>query len=220
MTDLNIEQARFNMIEQQVRPWDVLDQRVLDVMAATPRERFVPEQYRNVAFADVEIPINDGETMLPPRMDGRILQALDLKPTDRVLEIGTGAGYLTACLAHMAALAVTVDINEDLSRNARQLLAGLEIENVTFRVGDAADGWTADGTFDAIAVTGALPVLPEALKHQLNVGGRLFAVVGEAPAMQALLVTRVGAQDWSAEVLFETVLPVLHHAARPQPFVF
>jgi len=220
MTDLNIEQARFNMIEQQVRPWDVLDQRVLDVMAATPRERFVPEQYRNVAFADVEIPINDGETMLPPRMDGRILQALDLKPTDRVLEIGTGAGYLTACLAHMAGEVVSVDINEDLSRTAQRRLAGLELENVTCRVGDAANGWAEDGAFDAIAVTGALPVLPEAMKHQLNVGGRLFAVVGEAPAMQALLVTRVGAQDWSAEVLFETVLPVLRHAARPQPFVF
>ena len=220
MTDLNIEQARFNMIEQQVRPWDVLDQRVLDVMGTTPRERFVPEQYRNVAFADVEIPLNTRETMLPPRMDGRILQALDLKPTDRVLEIGTGAGYLTACLARMAALVVTVDIDEDLSRTAQRRLAGLEIENVTFRVGDASAGWTADGTFDAIAVTGALPALPEALKQQLNVGGRLFAVVGEAPAMQALLVTRVNARDWSSEVLFETVLPVLRHAARPQPFVF
>lgn len=220
MTDLNIDQARFNMVEQQVRTWDVLDQRVLDVMAATPRERFVPEQYRNLAFADLEIPLGHGEVMMAPKLEGRLLQALDIQAENRVLEIGTGSGYVTACLAKLGASVVTVEIVPELSQAAHQRLAGQELENVVYHVGDGATGWPAAGEFEVIALTGSVPVLPDAFKQQLTIGGRLFAIVGEAPAMEALLVTRVGAREWISESLFETVVPPLRNAVRPAQFVF
>ena len=220
MSELNIDQARFNMIEQQVRPWDVLDQQVLDVLATTPRERFVPEQYRNLAFADVEIPIGCGEVMMTPKVEGRLLQALAVRESERALEIGTGSGYLTACLAKLAASVVTVELEQELSQAAHQRLAGLELENVEYRIGDAAGGWTDDGQFEIIAVTGSVPVLPESFKQQLTVGGRLFIIVGEKPVMEALLVTRVNEREWTTESLFETELPPLKNASRPAQFVF
>lgn len=220
MSDLNVEQARYNMIEQQVRTWEVLDQRVLDVMSAVPRERFVPEQYRALAFADIQIPIGEGQVMMEPKLEGRLLQTLGLQPTDQVLEIGTGSGYVTACLAKLAAKVVTVERSETLSQAAQARLEELGIRNVLFRVGDAADNWTGYGTFDAIALTGACPEVPEAYKHLLKVGGRLFVVVGEDPIMEALLIIRLGEQEWSSESLFDTKLPLLE-GIRPEPhFVF
>lgn len=220
MAELNVEQARFNMVEQQVRTWEVLDQRVLDVMAEVPREQFAPERYRHLAFADVELPLGHGQVMLAPKLVGRLLQALEPRESDSVLEIGTGTGYVTACLARLAGRVVSVEIFPELSRQAQEILGAMDMDNVTLRVGDAAEGWTQDGSFDAVAVTGSLPVLPEAFKHHLNVGGRLFAVVGELPVMEALLVTRVGENDWTTESLFDTAVPPLENARRHQPFIF
>jgi len=220
MAELNLEQARFNMIEQQVRTWEVLDQRVLDTMSAVPRERFVPEQVRNLAFADLQLPIGHGQVMMEPKLEGRLLQALDLRPTDSVLEVGTGTGYVTACLAKLAGRVVTVERHPGLSQAAQERVRSLGIGNVTFRIGDAAEGWDQDGRFDAIAITGSLPEVPLAYKRQLNVGGRLFVVVGGPPVMEAMLVIRVGEAEWSHESLFDTDLPLLEGAVRPQPFVF
>lgn len=220
MAELNLEQARFNMIEQQVRTWEVLDPRVLDTMAAVPRERFVPEQVRNVAFADIQLPIGFGQVMMEPKLEGRLLQALGLQPDDTVLEVGTGTGYVTACLAKLAGRVVTVEKVPALSEAAQERVRSLGITNVTFRVGDAAAGWDQDGRFDAIALTGSMPEVPLAYKRQLNLGGRLFVVVGGPPVMEALLVTRVGEAEWSCESLFDTDLPPLEGVQRPQPFVF
>ena len=220
MSEMNVEQARFNMIEQQVRTWEVLDQRVLNVMAAVPRERFVPERYQALAFADIQIPIGEGQVMMEPKLEGRVLQALALQPTDHVLEVGTGSGYLTACLAKLAAHVVTVEKSRALSEAAHARLDALGLRNVVFRIGDAAGGWADDGQFDAIALTGACPKVPEVYKHQLKVGGRLFVVVGEEPIMEALLITRLGAQEWSSESLFDTKLPLLEGVRPEQHFVF
>lgn len=220
MTELNLEKARYNMIEQQIRPWDVLDQKVLDVIAQTPRERFVPKEYQNLAFTDTCIPIGYGQVMMEPKLEGRILQTLDIQPTDTILEIGTGSGYLTACLAKLGASVVTVELYQELSQHAQQQIAGQGLENVQFRIGDAATGWNVDGQFDVIVVTGSLPVMQEEFMHQLKVNGRLFVIVGEDPVMEARLITRVGGNDWMTESLFETSVPALVNAPRPQRFIF
>lgn len=220
MTEFDFEEARYNMIEQQVRTWDVLDQQVLDVMAAVPRERFVPASYRHLAYADVEVPMGQGQVLLSPKVVGRILQALNVRAEDAALEIGTGTGYVAASLARLAHRVVSVEIVPELHEQAGRILTDLGDDNIALRVGDAASGWAQDGTFDAIAVTGSVPVLPEAMKHQLNVGGRMFVVVGEAPIMEALLITRMGEDDWVSESLFDTVLPPLQNAVRPHRFVF
>ena len=220
MTDFNTELARYNMIEQQIRPWDVLDLHTLEVMATTPRERFVPKEFVNLAFTDTEIPLEHGQTMLEPKLEGRILQLLQIKPTDRILEIGTGAGYLTACLAKMGGNVVSVDIYPEFGQHAQQQLAGLGIENVQFKVGDASHGWQQDGEFDVIVVTGSLPMQQEALHKSLTLGGRMFAVIGNELLMEAQLVTRTGENEWSTDSLFETHLPPLLNAKKPQAFVF
>lgn len=206
---MDFEQARLNMIEQQIRPWEVLDQRVLDAMAATPREDFVPGRYRMLAFADIAIALGHGEVMMPPKLEGRLLQALSLAPTDSVLEIGTGSGYLTALLARLARRVVSVDIYADFVGEARDKLAAHGVNNVELAVGDARLGWPAAGRCDAIAVTGSLPEVPHELLSQLQPGGRLFVVVGAPPAMQARLVTRLSETKWASETLFETELPPL-----------
>ena len=217
----DLERARFNMIEQQIRPWDVLDQRVLDVIAAVPREHFVPEQYRSsLAFADISLPIGHGQYMLPPKLEGRLLQSLALRPTGKVLEIGTGSGYLTACLARLAGPVVSVDIYPDFKNAAERKLAGQGITDVELKVGDAALGWDALDEFDAIAVTGSLPVLHQGFHRALREGGRLFVVVGTPPIMEALLITRIGADQWSQESLFDTVVPPLINATPPARFRF
>lgn len=220
MSENQFQQARFNMIEQQVRPWDVLDQRVLNVMSDTPREDYVPQQHRNLAFADIEIPLAHGERMMPPRVEGRMLQALNVQPDDVVLEIGTGSGFVTAMLSTLCKAVYTVEIHADMLEAARATLEVSGVRNVSYAVGDASQGWPEKGPYDAIAISGSMPELPDSFKQSLTVGGRLFAIVGEAPAMQAQLIIRTGEKDWTTEVLFETDLQALQNTDKRADFVF
>jgi protein-L-isoaspartate(D-aspartate) O-methyltransferase len=214
---MNLERARSQMLEQQVRAWEVLDQRVLDAMARVPREEFVPPRYRGVAFADTAIPLGHGQVMMTPKVEGRVLQALGLKTTDRVLEVGTGSGFLAACIAHLAAEVTSVEIFRDLSERAAGVLGRLSVPNVRLEVGDVFQAIPGEG-YDAIAVTGSLPSYDPRFEQRLVPGGRLFVVVGQAPVMEALLVTRIGALDWTRESLFETVIPALRNAPAPSAF--
>lgn len=214
-----VETARRQMIDQQVRAWDVLDERVLETLAAVPRERFVPEPYRDVAFADTAIPLAHGQCMLAPKVEGRILQALELRRGDEALEVGTGSGFFAACLARMAGHVRTVEIFADLSRSAGEALRELSVTNVTV---ECADATTLDesGLYDAIAVTASLPVYDRRFERALRLGGRLFVVVGTGPAMEARLVTRTADDQWATETLFETVFPPMINATIPDPFRF
>ncbi|NJD26111.1 MAG: protein-L-isoaspartate O-methyltransferase [Betaproteobacteria bacterium] len=212
---MNIEQARFNMIEQQIRPWDVLDPKVLDLLFVVKREDFVPAAYRNLAFADLEIPIGSGQVMLAPRVEARLLQELGIRKTDKVLEIGTGSGYMAALLAAAADHVVTIESRPEIADFARQNLERAGVTNVTVETGDGAQGWSHRGPYDAIVVSGSLPELPAALLKQLRVGGRLAAIVGEAPVMEAQLVTCTAEGTFHTVNLFETVVPALD-GARPK----
>jgi protein-L-isoaspartate(D-aspartate) O-methyltransferase len=214
------ETARFNMIEQQIRTWEVLDTTVLDLLKQVPREDFVPAQYLGLAFADLEIPIGHGQSMLSPKMEARILQTLQIKKTDKVLEIGTGSGYLTALLAASASHGYSVEIIPELSEIARQQLAKHAVGNVTLQVGDAAQGWAEHAPYDVIVFTGSLPVAPESVRQSLTIGGRMFVVVGEAPAMQATIIERVTADNFKRDVMFETCVPALRFAPQPERFQF
>jgi len=216
---MDFEQARHNMIEQQVRPWDVLDQRVLDVMTTLPREAFVPEQYRALAFADISIPLGQDQVMMSPKLEGRLLQALDIKPDDTVLEIGTGSGYLTACLASLGQHVTSWEIFPELSAAAKARLVEQDIGNVTLEVGDATREIADEARYDVIAVTGSVPVLQQQFHANLKPGGRLFVITGKPPIMEALLITRLDADTWARESLFETSLPPLVNAAEPLRFV-
>lgn len=217
-TEINLEAARQQMLGQQVRAWDVLDERVLAVLAETPRELFVPDAYRDLAFADLEIPLGRGQSMMTPKLEGRVLQALKLDKLDRVLEIGTGSGFLTACLAQLAGNVVSVDYHGDFVEAAQSRLAARGLRNVDFVTADAFTLSYADA-FDAIAVTGSVPVLDEHFVRMLRPGGRMFIVVGRAPAMEALLVMRHPAGRPTQDSLFETVITPLINAERPEPFV-
>jgi protein-L-isoaspartate(D-aspartate) O-methyltransferase len=220
MNQSEIEQARFNMIEQQIRPWDVLDQAVLDVMNTVPREQFVPENCRSLAFADTNIPLGHDQVMMAPKLEGRLLQALAIRPDDTVLEIGTGSGYLTACLANLGRHVTSIDIMPDFTTAASAKLEALGINNVTLETADAAEGIGNDQRYDVIAVTGSLPLLQQQFQKNLQVGGRLFIITGSLPIMEASLITRVDENNWSAECLLETCIPPLLHASRPQAFIF
>jgi len=217
--EFNVEAARRQMIDQQVRAWDVLDDRVLEVLAQVPREHFVPGAYREVAFADASIPLAHGQCMLPPKVDGRLLQALDLGRDDEVLEVGTGSGFLTACLARRARHVRTLEIFADLSAGAIRALQALSVTNVTAETADATK-LDESGLYDAIALTASLPVYDPRFERALRPGGRLFVVVGSAPVMEARLVTRVGEDQWVSEALFETVIPPMVNAVVPDPFRF
>lgn len=219
---MDMEQARFNMVEQQIRPWDVLDQDVLDLLRELKREDFVPEQYRGLAFSDMEIPLGHGEAMLSPKLEARMLQEVGVKATDKVLEVGTGSGYMTALLARMAnrGSVLSVEIIPELSLQAAVLLKQHGASNVTLETGDAARGWKQGGSYDVIVLTGSVPVLPEAFQANLKVGGRLFAVVGESPVMEAQLITCVAEGVYRTTNLFETSVPSLKNAMQPQRFVF
>jgi protein-L-isoaspartate(D-aspartate) O-methyltransferase len=219
MSDLNLQQARENMVQQQIRPWDVLDQRVLDLLETLPREDFVPETYRKLAYADIAIPIGHAEVMMPPRVEARMLQALNIAPTDSVLEIGTGSGFVTALLAKLARQVYSVDIHPEFITAAVQKLSRHAIANVGLETGDAARGWSNCGQVDVIAITGSLPILSEGFLQSLKPGGRLFAIVGDAPAMEAMLITRLSADEFRRETLFETDLPPLRNAPQPNRFV-
>ena len=217
---MDIEQARFNMIESQIRTWEVLDQAVLDTLAAVRREEFVPPQYRSLAFVDMEVPLGHGETMLAPKLEARLLQELTLKPDDRVLEVGTGSGYMAALLARLAKQVVSIERHADLSASAAQKLARAGIDNVVLRVGNGAMGWPDDGPYDAIVLTGSVPLIPDELRAQLADGGRLLAVVGDAPAMTARLVTQVAPGVYNETGLFETCIAPLREVQQPERFVF
>lgn len=219
MTDMNLEQARHNMIVQQIRPWDVLDQRVLDAILRTPREEFVPPQYRAMAFIDMEIPLGHNQTMMAPKLEGRMLQALDVRADEKVLEVGTGSGYVTALLAGLGEHVYSVDIIPEFTQAAATRLAEHGFDNVTLDTGDASAGWDRRGRFDVIAVTGSVPILTETFQRSLNIGGRLFIAVGEAPVMEAVLITRLGEDEFHREELFETWVPPLVNAPRPQHFI-
>jgi protein-L-isoaspartate(D-aspartate) O-methyltransferase len=214
------EQARFNMIEQQIRTWEVLDPVVLDLLKKIPRENFIAPQYLGLAFADLEIPIGHGQLMLSPKMEGRIIQALEIKKTDKVLEIGTGSGYLTALLATLAEQVYSVELVAELSQNAQKQLSQHNIQNVTLEIGDAANGWPAHAPYDVIVFTGSLPVAPDSVQQSLTIGGRMFVVVGEAPVMQATMIQRISADTFKRDVLFETCLPALVNAPQPERFQF
>ncbi|MEA2079425.1 MAG: protein-L-isoaspartate O-methyltransferase [Pseudomonadota bacterium] len=220
MNAMNIEQARFNMIEQQIRTWDVLDDQVLGTLSSTAREDFVPEQYRALAFSDISVPLAHEQAMMPPKLEGKLLQNLTIRSSDSILEIGTGSGYLTACLAKLGGRVHSVDLYEDFIEQARTRLEQHDIKNVTFEQGDAAAGWKSDTGFDVIAVTGSLPVLHHGFHTLLNRGGRLFVIAGKPPVMQALLITRAGEQEWNQESLFETSIPALINAPEPEEFKF
>jgi protein-L-isoaspartate(D-aspartate) O-methyltransferase len=215
-----IEQARFNMIEQQIRPWDVLDTRVLDLLAATPRERYVPIRYQKLAFVDTEVPLGFDQFMWPPRVEGRCLQALQLQPGERVFEVGSGSGYLAALMAGTGAHVTSYEIHAELARRARNAIVNNGVEHVEVHKGcgvavldAAADNW------DAIVLTGSVPFVPDAWLQQLNDGGRMFAVVGEGPAMHARLYVRSGDAVTHTH-LFETDMPALQNAPHRNAFVF
>ena len=219
---MNHERARDNMIEQQIRPWNVFDQTVLDTIAAVPRDVFVAPQYANFAYCDTAISLGHGQFMLTPNVEGRLLQTLALRGGESVLHIGTGSGYLTACLAKLARHAHSVDSVPDFTQVAVQRLAGLSIDNVTLETGDACNGWAQEKRFDAIIISGALPLIPNTYRTQLTIGGRLFAIVGEhgQPIMEAQLVTREGRDRWCTESLFETCTSYLVNSVWPSKFTF
>jgi protein-L-isoaspartate(D-aspartate) O-methyltransferase len=217
---MDIEQARYNMVEQQIRPWDVLNQHVLDLLFRVRREDFVPEAHRALAFVDMEIPLGHGQAMWTPKLEARVVQELDIRPTDRVLEIGTGSGYLTALLAAQAAEVVSVDIVAEFTAAATQKLRAHGIGNVVLHTGDAARDWADEGGFDVIVLTGSTPLLSDALRRHLKVGGRLFAVVGESPVMQAQLITCTAPGATRSVTLFETCIAPLVNAPQPAAFVF
>ena len=217
---MNIEQARFNMIEQQIRPWDVLDPQVLDLLFVVKREDFAPPAYRNLAFADMEIPLGSGQMMLAPKIEAKMLQELGLKKTDKILEIGTGSGYMAALLAARAEHVVTVECRPALADIARQNLERAGVANVTVELGDGANGWAQRGPYDAIVVSGSVPAVPAALLKQLRVGGRLAVVVGEAPVMEAQLITCTADGIYNTINLFETVVPALDGTPAKDGFSF
>ena len=216
---MDIEQARFNMVEQQIRTWDVLNQDILDLLFSVKREEFVPPAYRLLAFADLEIPLGVGQRMWPPKMEARVLQELKLRAGESVLEIGTGSGYFTALLASQDTAVTSVEINPRLAAEAKIRLARAGIRNVVLATGDGARGWGA-APYDAIVLTGSTPILPDTFIKQLNPGGRVFAVVGEPPAMTARFVRWVDSESLTSIDLFETVIEPLQNATHPARFRF
>ena len=222
---LDIEQARLNMVEQQIRPWEVLDQSVLDLLLVVRREQFVPPAYRLLAFADMEVPlridgVDTGECMFAPKIEARLLQELGLRAHEHVLEVGTGSGYMAALAAHRAQHVLTVEINPLLAAFGAANLQRNGVLNVRVETGDGARGWAARAPYDAIIVSGGLPMLPPEMLAQLKIGGRLAAIVGEAPVMSAQIVTRVTEAAYERLALFETVAKPLANALRPSAFRF
>jgi protein-L-isoaspartate(D-aspartate) O-methyltransferase len=217
---MDFEVARANMVESQIRTWEVLDQRVLDLVLELKREDYVPAAYRSLAFADLEIPLGRGEAMLAPKLQARLVQEASIAASDRVLEIGTGTGYMTALLARLAAHVTSVELIAEFSRGAAARLAQAGVRNVTLETGDASLGWPGHAPYDAIVVTGSLPVLPDEILAQLAPGGRLIALVGKPPVMTARLVTCLAPGKFRAAGLFETSIAPLQHAREPERFVF
>jgi len=218
--NMNFDRARFNMVEQQIRPWEVLDSRVLSLLESIHREDFVPVEYRKLAFADMSIPLGLDQVMMNPKVEGRMLQALDLGEDDTVLEIGTGSGFVTACLAALAKRVVSVEIFDELYEEAKLRLDEKNIGNVELFLGDVMSGWQPEQAHDVVVVTGSVPNVSEQFLGWVNPGGRMFVISGESPAMEARLLTRLGVTEWREESLFETDLPRLVNAEEPLEFVF
>jgi len=217
---MNFEQARFNMVEQQVKTWEVLDARVLELLETIHREDFVPVRYRKMAFTDMAIPLDHGQTMMKPVVEGRLLQALELKPDETALEIGTGSGFITACLAQLARHVVSVDVHEQFSNEVASRLKEKGIQNVELETGNAMTGWQPEQAHDVLVVTGSVPSIPDHFRGWVNPGGRIFVVCGEEPAMEAKLLTKLNATQWREESLFETDLARLIDAEKAPEFEF
>jgi len=217
---MNIEQARFNMIEQQIRPWDVLDPDVLALLAVVRREDFVPAAFRSMAFVDTEIPLPEGQCMLAPRVEARLLQELQLQRHESVLEIGTGSGFMAALLAHRSRQVVTLEIHATLAHMARDNLRDAAVMNASVRHADGSAGLSGEAPFDAIVLSGSVAAVPQALLDQLKFGGRLIAIVGDEPVMRARLYRRADATSWSQIDLFDTVAPRLRGFAESERFSF
>jgi protein-L-isoaspartate(D-aspartate) O-methyltransferase len=223
---MNVELARANMVEQQIRTWEVLDQDVLDLLYVVPREQFVPPEHRALAFSDLQIPLavgggpKPGQRMWEPKMEARVLQELGVHKTDRVLEVGTGSGYLTALLAHRAAQVISVEIDPRLAEFGARNLERHGVDNVVLELGDAARGWGRHAPYQVMVLTGSTPLLPRAIYEQLDVGGRLFAVVGEPPVMSARVVTCTAPGAYTSIDLFETLIAPLVNCERPARFRF
>lgn len=215
----NMEQARFNMIEQQIRPWDVSDTQVLTLLTVVKREQFVPAARQSLAFMDLEIPLEFGASMWQPKLEARVLHELQIQKTEHVLEVGTGSGYLTALLAHLAAQVTSIEIVPELSAQAAHKLAAHCLDNTQLEVGDAAISWGST-QYDVIVLTGSVPAQPKALLQQLKIGGRLFAIVGDAPAMQAKVMKCLAYGVFESVTLFETNVAPLLNAPQPQRFIF
>jgi protein-L-isoaspartate(D-aspartate) O-methyltransferase len=221
---MNIETARFNMIEQQIRPWEVLDGQVLSLLSIVKRENFVPLAHKALAFADMEIPLQSsgskGQCMLAPKVEARLLQDADIKATDKVLEVGTGSGYMAALLAHQAASVLSFEIDPALAQMARTHLQNEGIANVEVRQADGSHGTPADGPFDVIVLSGSVPDVPQHLLKQLKLGGRLLAIVGEEPVMRASVITRNGEQQWQTSEPWDTMAPRLQGFPEHNRFSF
>ena len=219
---MNIEQARFNMIEQQIRPWNVLDLDVLELLTVVRREEFVPVAYKSLAFSDTEIPLPSGENMLAPKVEARLLQEAAVKKHEQVLEIGAGSGYMAALLCYKARHVTTVEIDPELKTLAAKNLAAYGITNVEVALGSGAQGWdqSETKTYDVIVISGSLPTLPDAFLKQLNVGGRIVAILGDAPVMTAQIITRTADNSYSTRQLFETDVKPLRDAAVHSNFKF
>ncbi len=218
MNSLNLEHARNNMIEQQLRPIDVHDNNVLNALQSVPREDYVPTEYRQLAYADMQIPLGAGETMLSPSIEGQLLQALDIQPDEDALVIGTGSGYLTAVISMLASRVTSVEVDSGLAEKAQQRLKQQGIENVSIVVGDATRGLDDYAPYRVIAITGSVIKVPRLIMENMRVGGRLFAVTGIAPAMQAVLITRRESNTWETQHLFDTELAPLENGTQPTPF--
>ena len=217
---MNLEKARFNMVEQQIRPWQVLGPQVLHVLSNVQRELFVPAHYQALAYTDTDIPLGHGQEMVPPRIDARLMHDLQLSSQDKVLDIGTGSGYLAALLAARAERVISLEINPELAQQARQNLQCAGVTNVDVRVADGSQGAAADGPFDAIVLGGSVAEVPKALLEQLKLKGRLIAIVGTEPIMTATLFTRTGEASWTTQALWDTQAPRLQGFAEPSRFHF
>ena len=217
---MNFEQARENMIKQQIRPWEVSDQKTLDLLAEIHREDFIPEPYRHLALADINIPLLHGQVTMTPKIEARLLQHLKIQPHEKILEIGTGCGYLTALLANSGKFVHSIDIYPEFMQHAGPRFKQYALQNIQLHVGDAVRGWPQERPYDVIVVTGSVPVLERHFQEQLHTGGRLFVIVGLGPAMEARMITRSGVDTWSVASLFETDLPALIGAPEPEAFHF
>ena len=221
---MNNDIARFNMIEQQIRPWEVLDGAVLSLLSVVKRENFAPMAHKALAFVDMEIPLKDGnqtgQVMLPPRVEARFLQDADIKGTDKVLEVGTGSGYMAALLAHQAASVLSFELDAALAQQARTNLQAAGVHNVEVRQADGSQGAPSDGPFDVIMLSGSVPNVPQVMLNQLSIGGRLLAVVGEDPVMRASVITRIADQQWQTSEPWDTMAPRLQGFPEHNRFSF